>query len=147
MSQDRVRKKTVLRDAKVIGEFGECSEIYLSPNERLLLIEPGLQMEPMFILDLDRQQRITVEEPAEVPEIHYGNCLFRFVRWSSDSSTFFMEAMGTTTNPLLEYRELWEVDAQSGRAVKRARQEKPWELGGTWEPWEPSTPMDSALPQ
>ena len=124
---DDVVEQTALRDGEVVGKFGRYASFHPSPNERFLVVEPGLHMNPIVIVDMDQGRSVPVNAPTEGIEGHDFVYPFGFVRWAPDSSSFFVEAQGSTYSKSKEglnyYKELWEVDARSAHAIRRNRQE------------------------
>ncbi len=119
------------------GEFGEG--FHVSPNERFVVIEHWLHAKPIVILKLDtssvdKAKIVTVNAPRI--DGHYYAYPFGFVKWDDDSKSFTVEVTGTyvkDSGQFLAYRELWQVQADSGKAQRLRRQEQPRQEKLKWE--------------
>ena len=110
--------------------YGEYAEFHASPDGKTVLVEPGLHTKPCEFVDVATGRRTIVPEPPGIPKDHYLVYPFQFVRWTTDSRVVIAAVegcdFGHASEGMRDYRELWELDAQTGQAHRVTRMEQPY---------------------
>jgi hypothetical protein len=109
-------------------------KFFVSPDEKLVVLQDWLDVKSLEVLAVDSGKTVTVESP-EIKGHDYMEP-FHFLRWDKDSRAFVVEVTGTYVNgsrQFLAYRELWQVDGESGKPSRLKRQEQPWAEKLKWE--------------
>ena len=139
---DKVLKEQALqRDGKTIFSIVDdprrdtrWKSYYVSPDESLVVLQDWLRAKPTEVLSVDTGKTVVVE--THEIEGHYFVYPFGFVKWDESSASFTVEVTGTFVKgpgEFLAYRELWRVQADTGKARQIKRQEQPWQEELTWE--------------
>jgi hypothetical protein len=146
-----VVKQTVLLDNKSVWSFprdrskpGAITQgqgFHVSPDERYVVIEAWLHDKPMEVVSLGPDPtavEVPVQKTQDPNDDHYYVYPFGFVRWNQDSRSFVVKVEGTCgrepgPGKLLAYRELWEIQPDTGEGKRISRQEQPWKEKLVWE--------------
>ena len=134
-ASDTIISTDLLMEGHGVRSYGPYADFYSSPDQRVILVEPGLHAKPFELLNVDTGAMVRVDVPPGVPQSHYFVYPFGFLRWSGD--TVIVEVTGTYVKGpgrLLAYRELWEIDATTGGASHISREEQPWSEHLEWAP-------------
>ena len=141
MTDKVLKEQRLLRDGNVFYSVVSSARpetrwktYFVSPDETKVVLQDWLHGKPTGVLRVDTGRIVTVD----APEIdgHYNVYPFTFREWSKDSNSFVVEVNGTYVKgpgQFLAYRELWRVQADTGKAKRIKRQEQPWQESLKWE--------------
>ena len=146
---DTVTRQTLVWRGKSVYISEREKTFHVSPDTNCVVVADALHVEPFEILNLSTDSIQTVSSPETGTEGHYNEYPFSFTRWSDDSLTIYAIVTGTFVKAgpkrgFMAYRDLWRIDAVTGKALKEHRQTQPWQEELSWpeeseEIEEPST--------
>lgn len=99
---------------------------YISPNNKYILIQDSLHIEPLIFYNLDNNKKFIIQAP-EIYGHYYGYPL-SFINWTSDSKFINIIVEGTRVEKILKprlikYKQFWNINTENG-VLKFINEEK-----------------------
>lgn len=133
---DTDHERVLLVNGREVLNTTNYKDLFLSPGGEYVAAADWMHAKPIRIYSVaaDKWVEVPVDKSSDEDSGHDYVYPFGFLRWDSDR-TLLVEVTGTYVKgpgQFLAYRELWQVQADTGNATRIKRQEQPWQEKLKW---------------